>query len=145
MIRYTLFSLSLFFTPHQTTWEPHVPLYLAVFILSFSFFFIFFLNIIFRPYFAFPYPLLCFSLLLSSAIAYHFLSSSFFFFNVNTFKLHPSKQTSLNNITSTLMVYPRPAFIPGLFYFAHFALLFIFLIYIQQSSRLLWLLHLRNI
>ena len=138
----------------------------VLFVCFFFFFFFFFslsfffLNIIWRPYFAFPYPLLCFSLLLSSAIAYHFfflfffpslfffliffflrpcfafpyplvcfsllLASAiaylFFFFDVNAFKLHPSKQTSLNNI-----VYPRPAFIPGLsFCFTHFTVFLFF-------------------
>ena len=54
-------------------------------------------------------------------------------FNVNTFKLYPSKRASLNNIVSTFVVYPRPAFIPGLFCFTYSAFFF-FLIFIQQSS-----------
>ena len=142
-------------------------LFVCLFVFSFSFL-SFFLNIILRPYFAFPYPLLCFSLLLSSAIAYHFFSFSFFlsfffnffffasllslslpsslllftfsfcyclpfFFYVNAFKRHPSKQTSLNNV-----VYPRPAFIPGLsFCFTHFTLsLFFFFFFSYTYSRL---------
>ena len=101
---------------------------IAYHFFSFSFFLSFsFCNIILRPCFPFPCPLLCFSLLLASAIAYHF-------FYVNAFKLHPSKQTSLNNIASALMVYPRPAFIPGLsFYFTHFTLFFFSYTYSRLS------------
>ena len=88
---------------------------------SFSFFLSFFFNVYIYIFFA---SLL--SLSLSSSLLLFTFSVCyclpFFFFYVNAFKLHPSKQTSLNNI-----VYPRPAFIPGLsFYFTHFTLSFFF-------------------
>ena len=125
MIRYTLFSLSLPFFLHNKQhgnlkslciWESSTRLsflhfssslhrcsFLSLFFLSFFlllYLFLFFFNIIFRPYYAFPYPILCFSLLLSSAIAYHFLSSSFFFYcqdvQGSSLKINQSQQHYLN-------------------------------------------------
>ena len=72
--------------------------FLSLFFFPFSFFSFFFLNIIFRPYFAFPYPLFGFSLLLSSAIAYHFLSSSPFLRSIrSSFILQNNVQTNVNH------------------------------------------------
>ena len=167
-IRYTLFSFYLlffyfffhfFFTPHQTTLEPPVLcIYLSSTRISFLpyflfspsvFFFAFILSFFFLFFFLFVilFSVLTLSfLILSSASLYFYLLlfPALPFFYVNTFKLYPSKRTNLNNIVSTFMIYPRPAFLPSLFCFTHFPL-FVFFIYKLQSSHLVWLLHLRNI
>ena len=93
----------------------HLCSFLLLFFLIFPFLFF-----IFRPYFAFPYPLFCFSSLLL------FFNSLPFSFNLDTLKRYPSKRASLINIVSTSMVYSRPCFIPGLFYFTYFPLYFFF-------------------
>ena len=87
-------------------------MFLFVFILCFFLFLILF-SVLTLPFLILSSASLYFYLLLLLIIFFLLLS----FFNVNMFKLHPSKQTSLNNVISTLMVYPRPAFIPGLFYY----------------------------
>ena len=120
-----MFYFILFFVAlHQSILEPPLPLYLPVKRQNFLFspsvllFACILFSFIFRPYFAFPFPLLCSSLLLS------FFYSLPFFFNLNTLKPYLSKRASLNNIVSTFMLYTRPAFIPGLFYFTYFPLFF---------------------
>ena len=169
MIRYTLFSLSLFLffflifytasnnigtsfpsvfscqeleshsyivssSLHRCSFGLYSFFPFFLFLYLFLFFFLFF----FLQYFP---SLLC--LFLSSPLYFYLLLLLTFLFNVNTFKLYPSKQTSLNNIVSTFMVYSRPAFI----YLVHSILrtLLFFFTYIQQPSRLVWVLHFRNI
>ena len=92
-------------------------LFVCLFVFSFFFLSLFFLIL-------FCVLTLHLLILSSASLYFYLLLLPTIFFYVNAFKLHPSKQTSLNNI-----VYPRPAFIPGLsFCFTHFTV-FVFVLF----------------